>query len=42
MKIDPSTINQRIEQSRFVYVLKTVESNIENLLEKIMSCHPSS
>ena len=39
---DDWVVNKRIEQSRFTYVLKTVESNIENLLEKIMYCHPSN
>lgn len=33
--------SSKIEQSRFSYVLKTIESNLENLCEKIQLCDPS-
>jgi hypothetical protein len=33
--------SKKIEQCRFSYVLKTIQSNLESLLEKIQKCHPS-
>ncbi|CAI2362903.1 unnamed protein product [Moneuplotes crassus] len=32
--------SNRIEQTRFSYVLRTIETNLESLIDKIQRCHP--
>ena len=35
-------MENKIEQGRFSYVLQTIESNLENMIDKLSRCHPSS